>query len=86
MAAKIAGDDLTTFNALTNLEQQITFLAGLLLTAQNTYNDANPTSPKAVVAVAPSYSSRTTTIQCQFSIEGDSVLQALHENVTAALP
>lgn len=85
MAAKIAGDNLTAFNALTNLEQQITYLAGLLLTAQNTYNVANPTSPKNVVAVAPSYATRTATIQCSFAIEGDSVLQALHENVTAAI-
>lgn len=85
MASKISGADLTTFNALTNLEQQVTYLAGLLLTAQNTYNIANPTTPKNVVAVSPSYAARTATIQCSFTIEGDSVLQALHENVTAAI-
>jgi hypothetical protein len=85
MATKVSGADLTTFNALSNLEQQIGFLAGLLLTAQNTYNVANPTTPKNVVAIAPSYATRTATIQCQFAIEGDSVLQALHENITVAI-
>ena len=86
MAAKVTGADLTTFNALTNLERQIVFLAGLLLTAQNAYNDSNPTSPKNVVAIAPSYGARTMTLQCQFAIEGDSVNQSLYDNVTAAIP
>ncbi|AFZ59384.1 hypothetical protein H6G54_00785 [Anabaena cylindrica FACHB-243] len=85
MAAIISGANLTAFNALDNLEQQVAFLMGQLLVAQNTYNTANPTTPKNVVAVSPSYSTNVAAFQCQFPIEGDSVLQALHENVTAAL-
>lgn len=86
MAAIVSGADLTTFSGLQNLEQQITFLAAKLLTLQNAYNDANPTAVKTVIAISPSYGSRTCTLQCQFSIEGDSALQSLHDNITAAIP
>ncbi|MFM2064706.1 MAG: hypothetical protein RLZZ507_4377 [Cyanobacteriota bacterium] len=84
MTAKIAGADLTTFSALNSLEQQLMFLAGMLLTEQNSYNVANPTAPRNVVAIAPAYATRTATLQCQFTIESDSVLQSLHENITPA--
>ncbi len=86
MAAKLEGANLTSFNALTNLEQQIGYAVATLLTAQNVYNVANPTTPKNVVAVSPNYTTNVVTIQLQLSIEGDSVLQPLHENITSAIP
>ena len=86
MASSITGANLTTFNALTNLERQIVYLAGTLLTAQNVYNAANPSSVKNVVAISPNYTTNVVTLQLQFTIEGDSVLQPLHENITSAIP
>lgn len=86
MAAKLSGQNLTDFNALANLEQQIVFAVATLQAAQNAYNTANPSSAKNVVAVSPNYTTGTATLQLQLSIEGDSVLQALHENVLSAIP
>lgn len=86
MALKLDSAQQTIFNSLANLEQQIAYCMGVLLEKQNSYNLANPTSARNVIAVAPSYSTSTATFQANFPIEADSVLQALHENVTAAIP
>lgn len=88
MALKIAAASAeeTVFQGLANLEQQAAYLVGLLLERQNAYNAANPTSVKNIVAVSPNYATSQATYQMVVPIEGDSVLQPLHENVTAAIP
>ncbi|NET72519.1 MAG: hypothetical protein F6K62_16800 [Sphaerospermopsis sp. SIO1G2] len=86
MAAKLDAAQQTTFNSLANLEQQIAYCMGLLQQKQNAHNLANPASARNVVGVSPVYSSNTATFQASFPIEGDSVLEALHENITDAIP
>lgn len=86
MAAPLDAPQTTIFSALTNLEQQIAYCMAVLLEKQNAYNVANPTTPKNTLAVSPSYSTNVAVFQANFPIEGDSVLQPLHENVTAAIP
>jgi hypothetical protein len=86
VALKLDTAQQATFNGLANLEQQIGYCMAVLLDKQNTHNAANPTNLRNVVAVSPSYSTNVAVFQANLPIEGDSVLQALHENITAAIP
>ena len=65
MAAPIASGDAhaTALFALTNIEEQFAYMAQLVLAAQNTYNAANPNSPKNAVTFVPNYTTNTLTIQ-----------------------
>lgn len=65
MAAPIASGDThaTALFALTNLEEQYSYIAQLLLSAQNTYNTANPNAQKNAITFVPNYTTGTLTIQ-----------------------
>jgi hypothetical protein len=85
MATPIAtGDSHTTaLLALANLEEQFAYLAQLLLAAQNTYNAANPNSPKNAITFVPNFSTSTLTIQSVLPLSSNAVTSFTSSSVAA---
>ena len=87
MAAKLSGDDLTAFNGLANIEQQVAYLLAKMSDAETAYNLANPNATIDRVQFAPNYDDNSLTVGVLLPLTTTNPAGKVpHEAVAAYLP
>lgn len=79
-------DDMAQFNNYASLEQQAFFLISLLVSRENAYNTANPSSLSNRATIAVNFDQRNITGQLTASLNDNAIEGKLVDSIVPFLP